>query len=168
VADYSSCSSSSPLSSSDNEAEQVEVGSYSVPQSALLTAFQKLRGEDLLRKSSKGPQVAVFVDGLIENMAAAEVGRFTEHIVRQMKSCLRANKAGKITLSKVWRNFHLLRLSPAMKSMWQPCIKLLQLSEDVMAVSEMTMQLVLKRLMQSVVQQLTVSDRASSVPAQDL
>ncbi len=167
MADSSPSHSSSSSSSSDNEevqGDEVEVGSYSVPQSVLLTALIKLKEGELLLKSSKGPQVALLVDAFLGNMAAEEVNNFTDSTVRHIQSCLKANKAGKIPISKVWRNFHLLRLSSAIKVMWKSCTALLKLPEEVEKVSEVTLQLVLRRMMDSVIQQLSSSDNTCSRP----
>lgn len=48
-------------------------------QSALLTALRKLKDEELLLKSSKGPTVAIIVDAFLGIMSAEEVEKFTEH-----------------------------------------------------------------------------------------
>lgn len=164
---------SSPSSSSSSEGEEqcetIEAGSFTIPSFALSAALSELLEEELVVKSCKGPQVAVLVEAFMANMTAAEVDTFSQNIFKQFQSCLKANKAGKIVLSKLWRNFHLLRLSMSTKSMWQACTAVFHLSDDVLAVSDMTLQLVLRRMMKNVIQQITVASLVNSTdssPAQ--
>ena len=67
----------------------------------------------------------------------------------------------KIALSQVWRNFHVHRLSPTITSGWQSCLDTLQVSQAASDVSDLTLQLVLKRLMHAVVKQMTTSPSTS-------
>lgn len=153
MAEYSSPSSGS----SDSENEQsdvIEVGSYSVPRSILLTVLTELKDEELVVKSSRGPSVVALAEAFLANMAAVEVDNFSEGIVKQLQSCLR-NRAGRISLAKLWRNFHVLRLSVHVKSLWQSSVDALHLPDTVKGASDITMQLILKRMMHNVIKQLS-------------
>lgn len=164
-------SSSSQHSSSDSDSdcdEELEVGNYSIPHSALLTALSKLKDEELIVKSSKGPSVAALVQAFLANMTAVEVIKFNDDILKQLQSCLSANKKGRIIVSKLWRNFHVLRLSASTKTMWQSCTDIFCLPDDVAAVSDMTLQLLLKRIMQDIIRQLTIVDQSHSPAHIDL
>ena len=56
-----------------------------------------------------------------------------------------------IQMAKLWRSFHLLRLSTSIKSAWDGCIETFDLTEDVQAASNLALQVVLKRLFQAVI-----------------
>lgn len=56
----------------------------------------------------------------------------------------------------------MLRLAASTRKMWQSCTEALHLSGEVIAVSDITLQLVLKRIMQSIIHQLTVENQARS------
>ena len=112
--------------------------------------------EDIVVKSSKGPLISVLIDALIQSSCEA-VNVFNGNIVQSVQVCLKANKKGKIAMSTLWRNFHVLRLSSKTRAMWHACIQALNLPHEVLEVSEVTLQVVLKRMMQNVIKQLTVS-----------
>jgi hypothetical protein len=159
-----SSSSASCSGSESEEDEQVEVGSYSVPYSALSKALTTMKEEELVVKSSKGPQILVLVDALLARIStSSESVSFVESISGQLQSCLSPNKRGQVVLSKLWRKFHLLRLATSTRKMWQSCIKALHLPDDVMAISDTCLQLVLKRMMQNIIHQLTDSQACSPV-----
>ncbi len=63
-----------------------------------------------------------------------------------------------MALSQVQRNFHVCRLSPVIRARWNSCIGMLHiiLSQGVSRVSGVTFQLILKRLMHTVVKQMVV------------
>lgn len=159
-------SSSSSDSEDEEQGEVVEIGCFTVPSSALSAALSQIEEEELVRKSSKGPQIAVLVEAIMANMSAGEVATFSTETIKQIQSWLKPNKAGKVVVSRLWRNFHLFRLSPSTRSMWQACTSSLHLSEDVLKLSDMTLQLVLKRMMKSIVQQLTVPSGTCSPPTE--
>ncbi len=73
----SSCSSSSDK---DGLADTMEVGVFTVLFSALLAALIKLKEEELMMKSSKGPQNPALVDACLASRNA----------VGQIHSCLKA------------------------------------------------------------------------------
>ena len=158
----------SPSSSSESEAENdeecmVEVGSYTVSQSTLLKVFSSLKTEELVMKSSKGPMISLLTDEFLAHINSAEVVCFCDSIVKQLQLCLETNKNGKIAMSSIWRRFHLLRLSTATRKQWQSCVHALHVSKDILTVCEMALQLVLKRTMESVVQQITASRQPNSL-----
>ena len=158
-------SPSSSESEEENEEEcMVEVGNYSVSQSTLLKVFSKLRTEELVTKSSKGAMISSLTDAFLSHINSAEVVSFCDNIVIQLQSCLQVNRKGKVSLTKLWRNFHLLRLSATTQNQWQSCVRIFGMSKDILTISETTLQLVLKRTMESVVQQITESKLPHSRP----
>ncbi len=64
-----------------------------MPFSSLQAALIKLKEEELVMKSSKGPQIAALVDAFLASRNA-EVTNFSETIAGQIQSCVKA-KAGK-------------------------------------------------------------------------
>ena len=151
-------SSSSSDSEDEEQGEMMEIGCFTVPSAALSAALSQIV------KFSKGPQIAMLVEAIMANMSAGEVATFSTETIKQIQSWLKPNKAGKVVVSRLWRNFHLFRLSPLTRSMWQACTSSLHLSEDVLKLSDMTLQLVLKRMMKNIVQPMTVPSRTCSPP----
>lgn len=106
--------------------------------------MRNILSEDIIIKSSKGPHISVLIDSLI-NTSCEDVNTFNGSIVNSMQVCLKANKNGKIAMSTLWRNFHVLRLSPKTRAMWHSCVVTLNLPREVLDVSDVTLQIVLKR-----------------------
>ncbi len=121
----------SSSSGSEEEGEVLEVGENCVPQIELLKAVAQLKEEELVVKSSKGPLIVLVVDALLANSTAVEFKKFNDSIVKKMQSCLSANRKREISLTKLWKKFHDLRLSASTRSMWLSCIEILHLPEEV-------------------------------------
>ena len=155
------------ISSSNSEEEEedcVVVGNYQVPTTILENVLHRIREEKLIVNATKGPQVIAITEALLRGLKSAEVSNFNSSMVEQIQACLKANKNGRVVLSKMWRGFHLLRLSTATLSLWENCIRICHLAEDVVSASGMTLQIVLKRMMQNVIKQLTKSS-VSTTPS---
>lgn len=146
----------------------LKVGENCVPQIELLKAVAQLKEEELVVKSSKGPLIVLVVDALLANSTAVEFKKFNDSIVKKMQSCLSANRKREISLTKLWKKFHDLGLSASTRSMWISCIEILHLPEEVSAVSDIILQLLLKRIMQGIVCKLTEAKEAYSPSEESL
>lgn len=155
---YASSNSSSSDSESDNECT-VDVAKFIVPKDAFSKVLSNLCKEELIVKSSRGHLVISFADAFASSATAKEVLNFSEYVTQQLQSCL------KMSLHKIWRNFHVLRLSKSIQSKWQTCTKVLNLPEEVLGASDTVLQLILKRMMQSVIQDITASRPTPQSPA---
>jgi hypothetical protein len=120
------------------------------------------------RNSTKGPLVIALTEALQANITSSEILQFNDSVVQTIQTSLRPNKNGRVGLAKLWRSFHVLRLSASTNKMWECCIKSCHLPDNIAAVSELTLQVILKRMMQSVIQELTSLPSSSAPPAQHL
>ena len=64
-------------------------------------------------KSSKGKNVLKFADALVTSQVQ-EVGSFSDYVNQQINFYFEERR--KMSLHKLWRNFHVLRLSENLKS----------------------------------------------------
>ena len=115
----------------------------------------------IVKTSSRSYAVLELLEGLQGNTEGKECKELSEKLSKTMLECVSGPCGKKIALSQVWRNFHIHRLSPSIRSAWQSCIGTLQVSQDAFNVSDLTLQLVLKRLMHAIVKQMTSSPSTS-------
>ena len=73
-----------------------------------------------------------------------------------------------MSLHKLWRNFHVLRLSENLKPKWLSCVGVLHLPEDVLSGADLELQILLKRMFQNVIQELMAAPAQTQFPAEEL
>ena len=121
----------------------------------------------IVKSSSRGPAVLELLDGLKNNFGTEKHKELSDKLMQCMMQCI-SRPAGKkkMSLPQVWRNFHVARLSPGILSMWQSYLNVLRVSKSALSVSDLTLQLVLKQVMHTIVKQLTStpSESASTSP----
>ena len=155
------------LSSSDSDGGE-EVGECLVevstlPPSNLKQVLESILKEKLIVNSSFSQQVCYIVNKCLTDFKSEKVDKFNSMIEREICKCFNCT-SGTIPLSKIWRNFHVLRLSDPVRSAWKSC--LVDLPSDVKDVSYLTLQLILRRMFQEVVQQMTVKNNPLTVSPQ--
>lgn len=156
-------SSSSGESSDGNEDGECLVELPSLPVSNLRQVLENILKEELVISCSLSRQICSMVNNFLTGFQCREVDAFSTVVEKQIQKCFNTGTGGgSIPMSRVWRNFHILRLSDSVKSAWETCIAVLQLPSDVLAVSDLTLQLILKRMFQEVVQQMTVKSTTSA------
>ena len=152
-------------SSSEEEEEEEEEVECEMPfnsnSSQLAEVLQKTLQEDLVTKASLGGLVAEIVRSCMQRMNGIEVQQFWGTVNREMMKLLTECRTVKkrrdgtdkslIQMAKLWRGFHLFRLSSSIKSAWDGCVETFDLAEDVRAASNLALQVVLKRLFQSMI-----------------
>ena len=162
---YNYLSSSNSSSESENEECRLEVADFSVSKNSFTKVLNNLFSEELIMKSSKGKNVLKFADALVTSQVK-EVGSFSDYVNQQIHFCFEERR--KMSLHKLWWNFHVLRLSENLKSKWLSCVGVLHLPEDVLSVADLVLQILLKRMFQNVIQELTAAPAQTQSPAEEL
>ncbi len=155
----------SSASDSDGGEEMGEclVEVSTLPPSNLRQVLETILKEKLVVDSSLSQQVCSIVNKCLTDFKSENVDKFNSMIEREIWKCFNCT-SGTIPLSRVWRNFHVLRLSDSVRSTWDSC--LVELPHDVRTVSDLTLQLILRRMFQEVVQQMTVKNNPTTVSPQ--
>ena len=126
-----------------------------------------IQDDEIVKSSSRGPTILELLETVQNNIERKECKLLGEELPKMILRCV-SDPCGKkrTPLSQVWRNFHVHRISPTIKARWNSCISALHLSSDASKVSELTLQLILKRLMHAVVKQMvTPSLESKSTPS---
>ena len=158
--------SSESSSSSESDDEQIEVVNYSFQHNTLSKVLRDLSKEELVIRSSTGHQSILLSEALLSSITAKEVVAFSNTVDEKLKSCLKSSSKNKISFSKVWRNFHVLRLSTNLKMKWEACVNSLNLTDDIVHVSDIVLQLILKRMMSCIIRELTSTNSPPAAAVQ--
>lgn len=164
-------SDSDIFDSDEDETEcfvELAAADCSSSQATLMEVLEKILQEDLITNSSLGGSVSAIVQRCLQEIKSPKIENFAIITVQEMQLCCDTGKKQKIPLSRIWRNFHVLRLSSAVKSAWNSCIVSFQLAEASQATSDLTLQVILKRMFQVVVKQMVVTQPVSNLPVETL
>ena len=145
-------------SSSISDEEECEVENFDATSLTMVQVISECKDDAIIKSSTKGPAILELLDCLLEGcIESKELEKLKEIMIQCVLG--RKNK-----ISEIWRNFHVARLSPAITSAWQFCLTSLQdnLPPKTSDISDITLQVVLKRLMHAVVKQLTRAPSASN------
>ena len=142
-------------SDSDEDEPVIVLADVSVtqPVRVLMSVLHDAKEEDIIKSSSLGPAVLK----VIENLLKLDLEIFATEVVREVQSCVTGTKKEKcktVPLSRVWRNFHAMRLSSRIRSLWQSCLSSIQLPQDFPKVSDLVLQIILTRTMHALVSQM--------------
>lgn len=142
MADFTSSSSDSE---GGEELDECLVELSTLPSSNLKQVLSSMLGEELIASSSMSPKVCSIVS------KCPRSDRLNSIISQEIQKCFNLGKPNAtISLLKI------LSLSDSIKTAWDSYMTTLQFSSDVRVASDLTLQIVLKKMLQEVVQQMTV------------
>jgi hypothetical protein len=118
--------------------------------------------EGLVNKASMGASICTVVNKCLLQIGSREMKQFGSVIMREIQQCF--PDKGKIKLSTVWRKFHILRLSPSIMSVWKLCVP--PAEPNTTQVSNIVLQVIIKRMFSDVIQQMTTAKSSASLPVQ--
>ena len=145
-----------------NDSEPVEFTSSSFSFS-LSNILQSITEDELVSSSTHGASVLQIVEYLQTMLDSTPVMSFYSILLEKVYSTIKPKGKKCGTLATVWRNFHILRQLPQIKSAWLSCISSLQISSA--AISDLTLQVILKRVFNETVKQMTT--HLTSRPSQN-
>ena len=160
MASSSTSAGSPPSSDSSSEGEEDDVqcvnDEYAISTTLFVEVLQGLKEESIIVNSSRGTELLGRADAMSGDAEATQ--RFSSYATERIQSFLVA-KNGKLRLARVWRTFHLFRISSTTLKLWNECVSMCHLAED--RCSEMLLQIVLRRMMEKVIKQLTSATQSS-------
>ena len=132
-------------------------------ESTITKVLTNILQEDLVTLSSKGDAICAVCKKCLEK--TSDMNTFTEIVSSSIKQCY--GTSGRVSLSSVWRRFHVVRLSSDVKSAWKKCM--LAIVKESNAVTDITLQLVLRRTFQTIVKEMTCTTNPQcNMPQQPL
>lgn len=146
-------------SESDHEDECiVELDNCDHSQATLLQAIIQCKEDEIVRTSSRGSGVLELLEAMQSKVEEEEWKLLGEELLNMVLRCVSGPcERKRVALSQVWRNFHLSRLSSVIRARWNSCISMLYVSPNASKESELTLQLIFKRLMHALVKQMVSS-----------
>ena len=116
-----------------NDSEPVEFTSSSFSFS-LSNILQSITEDELISSSTHGASVLQIVEYLQTMLDSTPVVSFYSILLEKVYSTIKPKGKKCGTLATVWRNFHILRQLPQIKSAWLSCISSLQISSAAISV----------------------------------
>ena len=120
----------------------------------LLQAITLSKEDEIVRSSSRGPAVLEILEQLEMNTGGIEFKEFEKAALQDVMKCVSDSQGSRM---RVMKSFHQCRLSSTLRARWLSCISTLHLSHNACNSSDITLQVLLKRMMNAIVKSMTSS-----------